>query len=97
MTIGGNSLDLTSGSPIRSPSRMRARASRMASDMITLETMPATVSRACKIGTPLTSRVPSVREKRDSMTFWVSLPKTGSLSLTRSQTWLPNLVLLKAL
>ena len=49
----------------------------MTSLKVSLSIAPATVSIACKIGTPEVSRVESVREKRATAMLWLSLPKTG--------------------
>jgi len=53
--------------------------------MIALPTVPATVSMACRMGTPLWSRVDRVDAKRAMATLWVSLPNTGTFSLKRSR------------
>ena len=62
------------------PSEMRARAYMMASSMITLPAVLATISSASRMGTPEASSVPSVRVKRATAIFRSTGPMTGSFS-----------------
>ncbi len=52
--------------------------------MTRLLTVSATMSSACRIGTPERSSMPAVLENRDSAVLWKSEPKTGTFSLNAS-------------
>ena len=54
------------------------------------ETVPATVSRACRMGTPEERRVASVLAKRAMQTFSVRGPNTGTFRPIQSQILFPN-------
>ena len=56
-----------------------------ASAMMTLPAVSFTIINACKIGTPLLTRVPSVRAKREMATLLMTGPMGGILSNTLSQ------------
>ena len=53
--------------------------------MTSLFTVSATMSSACRIGTPERSSIPAVLENRDSAVLWNSVPKIGILSLIASR------------
>src|SRR5260221_2083159 len=59
---------------------------------MTLPAVSLTIVRAWRIGTPLLTRVPRVRVKREIATLLTTGPRTGILSLNLSQTRRPNLV-----
>jgi type IV pilus assembly protein PilC len=58
---------------------------KIKSAMTALPVVAPTMSRACITGTPTLSSVPRLREKRLIAILVNSLPKTGSLSLSRSK------------
>ncbi len=51
-----------------------------------LPVVSATMSSACRIGTPEVIIVPRFLEKRDSAIFWIMPPKIGNLSISGSTT-----------
>ena len=59
-----------------------------------LFTVSATMSSACRIGTPERSSIPAVLEKRDSAVLWKSVPKIGIFSLSASSVARPDSVFL---
>src|ERR1039457_7061794 len=63
--------------------------------MMTLPAVSLTMVSACKIGTPLLTSVPSVRQKREMETLLMTGPVGGIISLVLSQIRRPNLVLMK--
>ena len=68
-----------------SPSRTLACTSTTALDITLLLTVSATMSSACRMGTPERSSIPAVLEKRDSAVLWNSVPKIGIFSLIASR------------
>ena len=52
--------------------------------MMTLPAVSFTIINACRMGTPLLTRVPSVRENREMDTLVTTGPTGGSLSLSLS-------------
>src|SRR5436190_5226360 len=59
---------------------------------MTLPDVSLTIVSACRIGTPLLTNVPNVRQKREMATLLKTGPSTGILSLTLSTTCRPLLV-----
>ena len=76
-----------------SPSLTLSCTLLMALAMMTLPAVSLTMVSACKMGTPLLTSVPSVREKREMATLLMTGPKAGILSLTLSQMRRPILVI----
>jgi hypothetical protein len=64
----------------------------MAREMTMLPAVSRVIVRACKIGTPLVTRVPRVREKREIEVLRIKSPKSGARSLIRSSAARPALV-----
>jgi len=78
-----------SGSAIVLPSLMLPRAFTIASSMILLPAVFETMSMLSRMGTPLLTIVPRVREKRATAIRWRRDPITGSRRSSRSQFRLP--------
>jgi hypothetical protein len=53
--------------------------------MMTLPAVSLTIINACRMGTPLLTRVPSVRVNREMATLLMTGPMGGILSLNLSQ------------
>ncbi len=84
VTIGGNTLLSASGSAIVFPSLMLTRALMIASSMILFPAVFATMSMLSRMGTPLLTIVPRVRENRATAIRCSREPTTGSRSRRRS-------------
>jgi len=89
-TSGGNSPERLSGAAMDSPSRMASRDWSMTSASRVLATTLRTMSSAVSSGTPLCSRVESVRAKRATAIWRMMDPNTGAVSLNRSQRARPS-------
>src|SRR5665213_1636059 len=96
MTIGGNTREASSGAVMVSPSFTLSWTLATASAMMTLPAVSLTMVSACKIGTPLLTSVPSVRQKREMETLLMTWPVGGMTSLVLSQMRRPNFVLMKS-
>ena len=83
-TIAGKTLVSASGSAMVLPSEMAWRVLRIASSMILLPAVRATISSPSRIGTPLEISVPSVRVNFATATLRTMIPTTGSLSAMAS-------------
>ena len=92
MTMGGKTFEASSGAVMVSPSLTLSCTAPTALPMMTLPEVSLTMVSACRIGTPLLTRVPSVRVKREMATLLMTGPSTGMFSLKRSQTRRPGRV-----
>src|SRR5262249_18298960 len=63
----------------------------------TLPAVSLTMVSACKMGTPLLTKVPKVRVNLEIATLLITGPSTGIFSFTLSHTSRPNLVLVNNL
>src|SRR4030042_3956338 len=93
MTIGGKRALRFKGSAMVSPSRMLALAFIMAISMALFPEVLETILNHSKMGTPLLTRVPNVRENRATAIFLNKGPNTGKLKRRRSTTAFPLSVL----
>jgi hypothetical protein len=87
--MGGKIPARFKGSAIVSPSRMLALALRMAVSIVLFPDVLETMFNPSKMGTPLLTRVPSVRENRATEIFLNKGPKTGICRRSLSMTVLP--------
>ena len=97
MTIGGNTPLASSGWTMDSPSFTLSCTLLIASPMTAFPAVSRVMFNACKIGTPLVTRVPSVRVKREMELLRMRSPKSGARSLTRSIIARPAAVFAKRL
>src|SRR5713226_7378491 len=92
MTMGGNTFDASSGAVIVSPSLTLSCTAPTALPTMTLPAVSLTIIKAWRIGTPLLTKVPSVRVKREMATLLMTVPKTGMFNLNLSNNRRPKRV-----
>src|SRR5438445_2276396 len=92
MTIGGKTLEASSGAVIVSPSLTLSWTDPTALPTMTLPEVSLTIIKAWRIGTPLLTKVPSVRVKREMATLLMTDPKTGMFNLNLSNNRRPKRV-----
>ena len=83
-TMGGKMPLFSSGETMDSPSLTLSCTFWMALDKTTLPAVSRVMLSACRMGTPLVTRVPSVRLKREMALFLIRSPKSGTRSLIAS-------------
>ena len=86
ITMGGKTPLASMGRTIVSPSLTLSWILEMAVEMMALPAVSLVMFRAWRIGTPLVTRVPRVREKREIAFLRVRSPKTGALSMKVSRS-----------
>src|SRR5262245_38419672 len=96
MTIGGKTEDASRGAVMVSPSLTLSCTDATADPMMTLPEVSFTMVSACKIGTPLLTRVPKVRVNREIATLLITGPSAGMFSLNLSKMRRPNRVRMRA-
>ena len=89
MAMGGKAPLASSGWTIDSPSFTLSCTWEIAPAITMLPAVSRVMLSACKIGTPLVTNVPSVREKREIAVLRIKSPKSGTRSLKRSIIDLP--------
>jgi hypothetical protein len=89
ITMGGNIPLRFRGSAMVSPSRILALAFRIAVSMVLFPEVFETMLNPSRIGTPLLTSVPKVREKRATEIFCKRAPMTGNFKRRRSMTAFP--------
>ena len=88
-TIGGKTPVSLSGWATVSPLSTPLRTAMIASSTIALPAVRAVISSPSRIGTPEAIKVESVRQKRATAIFCISVPKIGAFRITLSTTRRP--------
>src|SRR5450759_1388934 len=84
ITIGGNARLASNGVTIDSPSFTLSCTCEMARAMTVLPAVSRVMLSACRIGTPLVTSVPSVRENREMAVFRIKSPQYDATLPSRS-------------